>query len=188
MRECYSEFTEDSSKEGIEIPSFNEFLIMLRLKNISYSTVWRWMIHLGYKYDINKKSYYTDGHNRVDVVEYCDKIFNQQYCKYELRSYRWIQIEDTKAKKIEEENRQFPKNCYYTYTKDQTLMREYHIDTHPLLPTLLSQPDDAKGGCLSVRFPAAKKTIMLIGQDESTFHKLVFSCRGWKTSMSHSFI
>ena len=53
---------------------------------------------------------------------------------------------------------------------------------------MLSQPDDAKGGCLSVRFPAAEKPIMLIGQDESTFHQLVFSRRGWKTPMGHSFI
>ena len=157
---------------------------MLGLKNVSCSTVWWWMIHLGYEYDINKKSYHTDGHDRANVVEYRDKIFIELYYKYKLRSHRLIQIEDTKAKKIEEEDYQFPKNCYYTYTKNQTLMRKSHIDTNPLLPTLLSQ----HGGCLSVRFPAAEKPIMLIGQDESTFHQLVFSRRGWKTPMGHSFI
>ena len=63
-------------------------------------------------------------------------------------------------------------------------MRKSHIDIHPLLPILLSQ----HGGCLSVRFPATEKPIMLIGQDESAFDQLVFSRRGWKTPMGHTFI
>jgi hypothetical protein len=33
------------------------------------------MLYLGFKPTIQRKGYYTDGHNRVDVVQYRDDIF-----------------------------------------------------------------------------------------------------------------
>ena len=36
---------------------------------ITVSTVWRWLQLLGYKYSENKRNYYTDGHEREDVIK-----------------------------------------------------------------------------------------------------------------------
>jgi hypothetical protein len=44
------------------------FLHAHRLKNMSFTTSWRWMQLLGFKYDTQKKSVYVDGHEREDVV------------------------------------------------------------------------------------------------------------------------
>ena len=49
-------------------PSYNEFLNTIKLKTVSCNTVNRWMNFLGYGYDKHKKLYYTDGHERKDVV------------------------------------------------------------------------------------------------------------------------
>jgi hypothetical protein len=44
------------------------FLRAHRLKNMSFTTSWRWMRLLGFKCDTRKKSFYVDGHEREDVV------------------------------------------------------------------------------------------------------------------------
>ena len=38
------------------MPTYDELLHMLDLKSICISTVWRWMVYLGYQYDENNRS------------------------------------------------------------------------------------------------------------------------------------
>lgn len=45
---------------------------------VSLSTVHSWMIRLGCKYDRHRQSYYTDGHERPDVVESRKKYLKQK--------------------------------------------------------------------------------------------------------------
>ena len=55
-------------------------------------------------------------------------------------------------------------------------MREYHIDTYPTLLENISGDDiKNRGGNLSVRQNKDKNPLMMIGQDECTFHQFVFS-------------
>ena len=75
----------------------------LNLKKVYYATVWNWLSHLGYKYDINNKSYYTDGHERADVVDDRNNRFLIHYYEYEQQCYRWIQITETDAVQLEKE-------------------------------------------------------------------------------------
>jgi hypothetical protein len=35
------------------------------------STVYRWMKCLGFKYEVQKKGYYVDGHRKPSTIEYC---------------------------------------------------------------------------------------------------------------------
>ncbi|KAI2502374.1 hypothetical protein MHU86_12106 [Fragilaria crotonensis] len=44
------------------------FLKAHRLKSMSFSTAWRWMRLLEFKYDARRKSLYVDGREREDVV------------------------------------------------------------------------------------------------------------------------
>ena len=66
---------------------------MLDLTNMSMSTVWRWLVYLGYKYDENKKYYYTDGHEREDVVKDRNEQFLIHYFIAERRAHRWVQLD-----------------------------------------------------------------------------------------------
>ena len=52
---------------------------------ISLSTSTRWMKFLGFNPKLQQKGYYTDGHNRSDVVDYRDTVFLPTMLKYEKR-------------------------------------------------------------------------------------------------------
>ena len=104
-------------------PTFDEFNKTLDITSISYSTIWRWLLYLGYKYDTNNKSHYTDGHGRKDVVEDRNKRFLGQYYDYELLTYRWIQLTEEVSNILETEHNDFPKNCYHSYEYENVKMR-----------------------------------------------------------------
>lgn len=50
---------------------------------ISLNTATRWMKFLGFHPKLQKKGYYTDGHNRKDVIEYRDNEFLPRMLSYE---------------------------------------------------------------------------------------------------------
>ena len=53
--------------------------------SISVSTSERWMKYLGYNPKLQQKGYYTDGHNRDDIVDYRDNVFLPRMLQYEKR-------------------------------------------------------------------------------------------------------
>ena len=62
---------------------------------MSFSTTWRWMRVLGFRYDTRKKSFNVDGHERDDVVanrkDFC--------CRH------WVQLSVVEADTIKELDR-----------------------------------------------------------------------------------
>ena len=147
--DCYNNYLKEVQHEVP--PTFDEFKKTLDITSISYSTIWRWLLYLGYKYDTNSKSYYTDGHERKDVVEDRNERFLGKYYDYELFTYRWIQLTEEESNKLEGEHKDFPKNCYHSYEHEDVKMREYHIDTHPILQDYIIPGMHQYGGNLSVR-------------------------------------
>jgi hypothetical protein len=67
-------------------------------KPISTHTARRWLIKLGWRYTHVKKGVYMDGHERVDVVEYRQKIFLPLMEKFEARM---VHYEGPDLKKVE---------------------------------------------------------------------------------------
>ena len=61
-------------------------------------------------------------------------------------------------------------------------MREYYVDTHVVLIQYISVANLHYGGDLSLRRDKSKQPLMMIGQDESTFHQHIFSAKTWKGS------
>ena len=68
LPDCYRQLLIDAGDDALLMPSLEELKFQLDITSICISTVWRCMIFLGYNYDENKKCYYTDGHERPDVV------------------------------------------------------------------------------------------------------------------------
>jgi hypothetical protein len=81
------ENSDNKSKEDMT----RELLQEYGLSSLSLGTVCRWMNRLGFKYDVRKKSYYVDGHERPGTIKY-RKDFVTRYLSYERRAHRWIQI------------------------------------------------------------------------------------------------
>ena len=139
------------------------------------STVWHWLKSFGFKYHKTQRSYYTGGHERADVVHDRDNQFLKEYFFHGLKTYRWLQVESSVATDLENQHIDFPRNCSYIYTKNGKEFREYHIDMHYSLENYVSVKNQKYGGNLSVRFPTGARPLLLIGQDESTYHQYIFS-------------
>jgi len=60
-------------------------------KKISTRTACRYLQALGYRFTHAKKGMYTDGHERVDVVDYRDNIFIPAWERLEVRMRNWKQ-------------------------------------------------------------------------------------------------
>jgi hypothetical protein len=93
---------------------------------MSFSTTWRWMRLLDFKYDTRRKSFYVDGHEREDVVAnrqtFCETYLTklEPYCK------RWIQCPMSKATTIKSLDIGFG-HSYFDIIRNEEIV-EFHID------------------------------------------------------------
>ena len=90
-----------------------ELLQEYGLSSLTVGTVCRWMNRLGFKYDVRKKSYYVDGHERPGTIKY-RKDFVKRYLSYERRAHRWIQITKEKHDDMVKES-MFSYNIIFFY-------------------------------------------------------------------------
>ena len=185
LKEAYSEYIAEhnNSNNDYVIPTYSEFLSILHLKSVSLNTVHRWMLYLGYEYSETKKTYYTDGHERADVIEDRDFRFLNRYFEYELRCHRWVHIKRTDAVLLGKDNPSFAVDACYRFKIDDIDYNEYHMDTHICLQFDDHKPFDYK---ISIRKPAHLKPLIIFGQDESTYHQFVFSNKNWKSDTGAS--
>jgi hypothetical protein len=143
--------------------------------------MYKYMKYLGYSYCSQKKSYYNDGHQRPEQVEY-RKQFVQDYFDQELRSYVWVQLPESDAMVLESgKDDPLMKDIYYSFVDDAgQAMREYHVDAHPSFCELVAPQHQQFGGNASVRRQIDERPAIVIGQDESAFSQYSFNEKMWK--------
>ena len=119
------------------------------------------MKYLDFRYCENKKCYYTDGHERDDVVKDRNDRFLIKYFEAELQAYRWVQITESEALDLEKDDF-FPRNCSYNYVEEvdgeMCSFREYHIDTNDCLQEKVLDENIIYGANLSIRRDTTTKT------------------------------
>lgn len=133
---------------------------------VAQSTVHSWMRKLQINWKrVHKKDFYTDMHERTDVVEY-----RVGYCtrmeEREFQQHLWIQLYKTDDDKYREQYPNMAAGYAYTSANGQSMI-EHHVDDCEGFIALRSAMK--YGGNLSVRFPAGKKIIDHWGQDESVY-------------------
>jgi hypothetical protein len=136
LPKCYKDLLAEEdileeTNEVSDLPSYDELLGMLDLKRVCASTVWQWLQLMGYKYDENRRCYYTDGHERESVVKDRNKRFLTQYFKLEHRAHCWVQLREEKVKELEVilTKPLLQQNVSIEYTtREGVVMREYHVD------------------------------------------------------------
>ena len=106
------------------MPSYSKLLETLNISTISFSTVFCWLKQLGYRYDENKRCYYTNGHGRNDVIQDREDRFLGDYFHLERKCHRWVQLPENIAQNLESIHSNFPKNSYYGYSVDDVNYRE----------------------------------------------------------------
>ena len=154
-----------------------DFCAALKVSTISPSTAWHQLKGLGYKHGDNKKCYYNDRHEDKENVKY-RKTYITDYLKYEVRAYNWVQIDDEEGVRLENDDEIELVKAYHSYTKDDgTKMREYHIDSHPVLMEYIH--NKKMRGDLSVRKSDIDQPVIIIGQDECVIRQYSFSSKTW---------
>jgi hypothetical protein len=166
--------------DGVEPLSFQDLLSSINLKTLGLATAYKYLRFLGYKFDLTRKSYYNDGHEKPEQVEY-RKRFISDYFKKELSCYLWIQITEETAIQLENSNREpLQKHISFDYIHNGINMREYHVDAHDQLLQYIAPENLHYGGNLSVRISANTRPIICIGEDESAYSQYSFSSKNWK--------
>ncbi|KAI2490640.1 hypothetical protein MHU86_23939 [Fragilaria crotonensis] len=159
------------------------FLHAHRLEKMSFSTAWRWMRLLGFRYDTRRKSFYVDGHERDDVV-----ANRTQFCKNyltELEPYcnRWIQVSLSEAMTITDLDIGFGHSYFDIVGNEQRI--EFHIDYWNRIrggadAALARRLDDVKATTsIRVSSKARSRPIMIVGQDESVFAQYLLGAKTW---------
>ncbi|KAI2492861.1 hypothetical protein MHU86_21674 [Fragilaria crotonensis] len=160
----------------------SSFLKAHRLESLSFTTAWRWMRLLNFKYDARRKSFYVDGHERDDVVEtrkeFCKRYLTElePYCK------RWVQVPKSEATTITDLDITLG-HSYFDIINNKEML-EFHIDywnrcmertnTTPA-PTPLSTINPST----SIRVSSRAKPLIIVGQDESVFAQYLLGSKTW---------
>ena len=161
--EMYKNFKNDCRYQRLTL---NQFKHMLNLSRFSVSTLCHYLDHFGYKYCDRKKSYYNYKHECEENI--ADKlIFIKNYQKHEIDTYRWIQVTEEEAIRLENEEGLLPGVAAYCYDG----MREYHVDCHPSFL--------GKNPGLSVRRDPNSRPKRIYGQDETVVNQFIFSENCW---------
>ena len=177
VKEIYGDSRDELGEEKYQ-EVLKQVLKPYRLTCISISTVSRWMNVLGFKYELRRKGYYVDGHEKPATIEY-RKAFCERYLAYEARMHRWVQVKEEVAKKLEEDGEIAEgSGYYYTDQGTQERMVEFHVDASDKL-LLLGNISGDFGGNLSVRFPTGCKPLIAFGHDESIFKQFLILLKTW---------
>ena len=158
------------------------FLKAHGLESMSFTTAWRWMRLLNFKYDARKKSFYVDGHERDDVVENRKEFCKRYLTELEPYCRRWVQVSKEDAMTTSGLNLQLG-HSYFDIVND-TEMFEFHIDYwDQCCCTKNNGPRPAFVAALhpttSIRVSLTATPLMIIGQDESVFAQYLLGNRTW---------
>ena len=106
-----------------------DVLQKFQLTSICFQTIYNWMNKFGFKYQPRRKTFYVDGHERPETVEY-RKGYITRYLKNEIRCHRWIQIPLQRVENLEKKYIDFNRIDGFEYKQDNLTFFEFHIDYH----------------------------------------------------------
>ena len=156
-----------------------EYLKRHRLTKLCNRTVLNWLHALGFSYEVRRKSYYVDGHEKPGTIRYRWK-FIARYFAHERRMHRWYQITEDRAMELAKE---YPilDHCGFHYeSEDGTKMVEFHVDTIDLFQKEVdNDPTILFGGNLSVRKKDNERPLISVGQDECIFKQYLLKSKTW---------
>ena len=147
-----------------------------QVKPPSPVTAWRWLRSCGFSYNSTKKSFYVDGHERVENKLHRRQFVDTFLTKWEPRCHRWIQVplQDLPGMGLSLDN----VRGGYFYKVDGIDMVECHVDDNDLF---MERANSAThfGGWLSVRRESTLKPLIIWGQDECAFQQHRYSVKQW---------
>jgi hypothetical protein len=139
-------------------------------------TAWRWLHSCGFSYNATKKSFYVDGHERVENKLHRKQFVTNFLTKWEPRCHRWIQLPVRDLPDMERSAEGIRGGYHYIVNGED--MVECHVDDNE---DFMERGNQATcfGGWLSVRRDVTLKPMMIWGQDECAFQQHRYSPKQW---------
>jgi len=148
-----------------------------QVKMPSPVTAWRWLHSCGFSYNAAKKSFYVDGHERVENRMHRKQFVDKFLTKWEPRCHRWIQIpvDDLPGMKLRANSIH---GGYFYKNEEGKEMVECHVDDNKIFMERANGVTRF-GGWLSVRRDVTMKPLIIWGQDECAFQQHRYSPKQW---------
>lgn len=178
LQELVEKEKDESNNEDV---TKEDVMKKLGLTSLCIQTIYNWMNQFGFKYSPHRKTYYVNGHEKADTVEY-RKGYITQYLANEIRSHRWIQLPISRVEALEKEFLEFNRDDGFEYENNNLTFFEFHIDYHECFTSewqTIGVPVPEFGANLSVRKKESEKQIIMIGQDKCIFKQFLFSHKHW---------
>jgi hypothetical protein len=163
-------------------------LPMLIEKPPSETTVWRWLKVLGFVYDLRKKTFYVDGHEKAEQ-RFTRLLFSKKYLtELEPHMHRWVPLTMGEARDMVNSGAMDEKWLLagYKYQDEDDEERiEFHVDTNDFLHKYASDMY-LFGGKPSVRRDKDKRRnpLVILGQDECIFNQYMMKPKNWIDTIS----
>jgi hypothetical protein len=155
-----------------------KFLASYGLTCVCFTTVYRWMLKIGFKHETRRKGYYVDGHEKKGTIEY-RWAFCDRYLALERRMHRWIQVPLKEAKRLKDENQVEEKSGFeYTDSLTGQPMVEFHVDSCRTFMERMNK-ETRFGGNLSVRMLPCERPVIVMGQDECIVKQYSLTKKAW---------
>ena len=170
--------------EDVDEPTLGSHYLA-SLNHTSTPSVWRWLHFLGYRYQPTKKTYYVDGHERVEQQQSRINLAKQYIQEWELSTHRYIQFTEQDLLTFVRKNG-YKQNellaCAVKYVSKEadkeTDMYELHVDDHEGLHALANDRYPL-GGCLSHKHNPNNKPLIILGQDECIYQQFTIHGKQW---------
>jgi hypothetical protein len=119
---------------GLDTFTVDKLLQENGLKKLSVPTIYKWICNIGFKYEVRRKCYYVDTHEKPENRRF-RKNFAKEYLQMEKRMHRWIQMSvqdyDHLLCRLERTKQEVNTNGYRYNNVDNVEMIEFHVDDHP---------------------------------------------------------
>jgi hypothetical protein len=130
------------------------------LMKISSWIVNRWLNDMGYIFCERKKCYYTDSHERADVIEHRKQFITTYLDKLELRCHHYIQIPLDFYEEFIHKGKKHANIKGHKYTDiNRYDWIGHHVDDHPFFT--LIQSELVFGGSLSIKKPTHLQPLVI---------------------------
>ena len=166
-----------TSTRGTEHDINELFLRAHILESMRFTTAWQWMRLLGFRYDMRRKSFYVDGHERDNVVATRSQFWKRYLTEVEPYCKRWIQVSMTDATTMNDLLDIGLGHVYFDIVRNKRMI-EFHIDywnchKEKIWTTITAQ------ATTSIRVSSKARPIMIVGQDESMFAQYLLGSKTW---------
>jgi hypothetical protein len=172
----------DSNQEEDQHVINDSFLQAHGLESVSFTTAWRWMRLLGFRYNARKKSFYVDGHEREDVVANRTRFCKKYLTELEPYCNRWVQVSLSEATTMKNLDVELGHSYFNIIQNEQWI--EFHIDywnrcNDNSREGAQSAQQERIEATTSIRGARGARPIMIIGQDESVFAQYLLGSNTW---------